>query len=114
MQSYRIHVGDKVMVIKGKDAGKIGAVTRILPKKNAVIVEKVNMARRHTRANPYTKKEGGIFDKDMPIPISNVMFVCDSCAKASRVGYKFIDENGKKKKVRFCKKCNEVITDSTI
>ncbi|MBR3664773.1 MAG: 50S ribosomal protein L24 [Desulfovibrio sp.] len=109
MKAFRIRKDDKVMVIAGKDVGKIGKVLRILKKKDAVIVEKANLAKRHTRANPYTNQPGGIFEKEMPIAVSNVMVVCSACGKATRVGYKYVEADGKKRKVRFCKKCNEVM-----
>lgn len=106
MQQYRIHKDDKVMVTVGKDKGKIGKVLKILRKNDRVLVEKVNMAKRHTKGNPYAQKPGGIIEKEMPIHISNVMVVCDTCAGPVRVGYRH-DDNGKK--VRFCKKCNKTI-----
>jgi len=109
MKSFRIRKNDKVKVITGKDAGKVGKVLRILRKKDAVIVEKANIAKRHTKPNQYNNQKGGILDKEMPIPISNVMVLCSACGKATRVGYKYIDSDGKQKKVRFCKKCHEVM-----
>lgn len=109
MKAYRIRKDDKVMVIAGKDVGKIGKVLRVLKKKDAVIVEKANVAKRHTRGNPYANQPGGIVEKEMPIAVSNVMVVCTACGKATRVGYKYVETDGKKKKVRFCKKCNEVM-----
>lgn len=109
MKNYRIRKGDKVMIITGKDAGKIGKVLKILRKHDRVIVEKANLAKRHMRANPYTQQPGGIVDKEMPIHISNVMVVCSACSHATRVGYRTVEVDGKQKKVRFCKKCNEVM-----
>ncbi len=106
MKQFRIRKNDKVMVIAGKDKGKIGAVRKVLKKKDAVLVEKVNVSKRHTKANPYQQQPGGIVEKEMPIDISNVMLVCGSCAKPTRVGYRQTDDG---KKVRFCKKCNEII-----
>ena len=94
MKNFRIRKGDKVMIIAGKDS---------------VVVEKANMVKRHMRANPYTRQPGGIVEKEMPIHISNVMVVCSACGKPTRVGYKFVEVDGKQKKVRFCKKCNEVM-----
>lgn len=102
----RIKKDDKVMVIAGKDKGKIGRVLRILPKKDAVLVEKVNMVRRHTKGNPYRQQAGGIIEKEAPINISNVQLMCTACTKPTRVGYKEM-ENGDKKRV--CKQCNEVM-----
>lgn len=106
MKQYRIRKDDKVMVITGKDAGKIGKVLKILRKKDRVLVEKVNMAKRHMRPNPYLQQPGGIMEKEMPVHVSNLMVVCAVCAKPTKVGYKYTEDG---KKVRFCKKCNEVM-----
>ena len=106
MKTYRIRKDDKVMVIAGKDKGKVGKVLKILPKKNAVLVEKVNMVKRHMRANPYLQQPGGIMEKEMPLHVSNLMVVCSACAKPTRVGYRYTEDG---QKVRFCKKCNEVM-----
>lgn len=104
-QQYRIHKDDKVMVTVGKDKGKVGKVLKVLRKKDRVLVERVNMAKRHTKPNPYRQQAGGIIEKEMPLHISNVMVMCDACAAPVRVGYRV--EDGKK--VRFCKKCNKTI-----
>ncbi|MDR3361961.1 MAG: 50S ribosomal protein L24 [Desulfovibrio sp.] len=109
MKTYRIRKDDKVMVIAGKDAGKIGKVLKILRKKDRVLVEKANVSKRHTKPNPYAQQPGGIVQKEMPIHVSNVMVVCTVCDKPTRVGYRHVEVNGKQKKVRFCKKCNEVM-----
>lgn len=106
MKQFRIRKDDKVVVIAGKDKGKIGKVLKVLRKKDGVLVEKVNMVKRHMRANPYRQQPGGIIDKEMPVDISNVMLMCDACAKATKVGYRYTEDG---KKVRFCKKCNEII-----
>ena len=107
MKMYRIRKDDKVMVITGKDAGKIGKVLKILRKKDRVLVEKTNMVKRHMRPNPYAQQPGGIVEKEMPLDISNVQFVCSACSKPTRLGFKISDDN---KKVRYCKKCNETIS----
>ena len=109
MAGLNVKKGDRVKVIAGKDKGKEGEVIRALPKKDRVVVEKANMVKRHMRANPYTQQPGGIVEKEMPIHVSNVMVVCSACAQPTRVGYKYIEADGKQKKVRFCKKCNEVM-----
>ncbi len=106
MRQYRIRKDDKVMVIAGKDAGSIGKVLKILRKKDKVLVERINVAKRHMRANPYAQQPGGIVDKEMPIHVSNVMVVCDACGGPVRIGYKKTEDG---QKVRFCKKCNEVM-----
>lgn len=106
MKQFRIRKDDKVLVIAGKDKGKIGKVLKVLRKKDGVLVEKVNVVKRHMRANPYRQQPGGIVEKEMPIDISNVMVMCDACAKATKVGYRYTEDG---KKIRFCKKCNEII-----
>lgn len=103
---YKIKKDDKVQVLAGKDKGKVGKVLKIDKKKDRVLVEKVNIVQRHTKGNPYTGQQGGIVEKEAPLHISNVAVVCDSCAKATRIGYKETEDG---KKVRFCKKCNEII-----
>lgn len=105
-KKYRIHKDDKVIILVGKDKGKIGRVLRIYSKKDKVLVEKVNMVKRHTKGNPYRQQASGIVEKEAPIAISNVMVVCNACTKPTRIAYR-ITEDGKK--VRFCKKCNEII-----
>ena len=106
MKQVRIHKDDKVMVIAGKDKGKIGKVLKILRKHDQVVVEKVNVAKRHVKPNPYRREPGGIVDKEMPIHVSNLMVVCSHCAAPTRVGYRHTEEG---KKIRFCKKCNETL-----
>lgn len=106
MKRCRIHKDDKVMLLAGKDKGKIGKVIKVERKKDRVLVEQVNMVKRHTKANPYAQQPGGIQEKEAPVHISNVALMCSACTKPVRVGYK---ETGEGKKVRFCKKCNEVI-----
>ena len=106
MKKCRIRKDDKVMVIAGKDAGKLGKVLKVLRKHDRVLVEKVNMVKRHMRANPYRQQAGGIVEKEMPIHVSNLMVVCSACTKPTRVGYRHTEDG---KKLRFCKKCNEVM-----
>lgn len=106
MKQCRIHKDDKVVVIAGKDAGKVGKVVKLVKKHDALIVEGVNKVKRHTKPNPYRQQPSGIVEKEAPINISNVMYMCESCSKASRIGYRFTEDG---KRVRFCKKCNEII-----
>ena len=96
----KLKKGDRVKVIAGKDLGKDGVIMRVLPEKDKVIVEGVNIAKKHQRPTRATM-QGGIIDKDMPIHVSNVALICGSCG-ATRIGYR-IDEAGKK--VRVCRKC---------
>lgn len=111
MNKFRIRPGDKVMVIAGKDKDQDvpRKVLKILRKHAKVLVEKTNMVKRHMRPNPYAHQPGGIVEKEMPIAISNVMVVCPSCQKPTRIGYRYIEADGKRKKARFCKKCKEVM-----
>jgi large subunit ribosomal protein L24 len=106
MAGLKIRKGDRVRVLTGKDRGKEGEVMRALPTAGKVIVDGVNVAKKHQRPTQATQ-QGGIIDKDMPLPVSNVALVCPSCHKATRVGYK-IDASGTK--VRVCKKCGGEIS----
>jgi large subunit ribosomal protein L24 len=96
----RIREGDTVMVISGKDRGKESRVSRVLPRKDKLIVEGVNTVKRHEKARGQTM-QGGIIDRDMPIHASNVMVVCDDCGP-TRIGMR-IDDDGVKHRV--CRKC---------
>ncbi len=100
----RIKKGDLVEVISGRYKGKRGRVLRVIPKENKVIVEGVNMVKRHQRPNP-RMREGGIVEKEAPIYASKVMVVCPTCNQRTRVGFKVVDGH----KVRYCKKCGEII-----
>ena len=100
MAGMKIRKGDRVVVLSGKDKGKTGLVSFALPKVGKVIVEGVNVAKRHTKARRATM-QAGIIDKDMPMDASNVAILCPKDGP-TRVGYK-IDNDGVK--VRICKKC---------
>ena len=100
----RLKKGDRVRVLSGKDRGDEGDIMRVFPKTGMVIVEGVNVAKKHQRA-VRTTMQGGIIDKDMPIQASNVAMLCDSCG-ATRIGYRFEESGmGVTQKVRVCKKC---------
>ena len=96
--------GDKVMVIAGKDKGRESRIARVIPTQGKVIVEGVNTAKRHQRAQGQTM-QAGIIDKDMPIDISNVMLMCDTDGPV-RVGAGFDDDGNK---YRRCTKCGKEI-----
>jgi large subunit ribosomal protein L24 len=100
----KIHKGDEVLVLAGKDKGKKAEVVRALPKKGTVIVEGVNVAKRHSKPTRATQ-QGGVIDKFMPIDVSNVALVCKTCDKPTRVGI-VVDDEGEK--ARVCKKCGAV------
>ncbi|MGH8973363.1 MAG: 50S ribosomal protein L24 [Acidimicrobiia bacterium] len=97
----KLRKGDRVRVIAGKDLGREGVIMRVLPEKNRVIVEGVNVAKKHQRPQRATM-QAGIIDKDMPLEASNVALVCGPCGGPTRIGYRF-DANGNK--VRVCAKC---------
>ncbi len=99
----KLKKGDRVRVLTGKDRGKEGDVMRVLPREGKVIVEGVNVARRHQRATRATM-QGGIIDKDMPLPASAVAIVCPTDGP-TRVGYRFEDTGTGRRKVRVCRKC---------
>jgi large subunit ribosomal protein L24 len=96
----RIRKGDRVQVLSGKDRGKVGDVMRVIPAKNRVIVDGVNVAKRSTKAKRGTM-QGGIIDKDMPVHASAVAVVCPQCGP-TRIGVR-IDDQGRK--IRVCRKC---------
>ena len=102
----KIKVGDKVMVIAGKDRGKSSTVTRAIKNeyKEQVVVEGVNKVKKHIKATE--KQKGGIIEFEKPINVSNVMIICPHCNKITRVGYNNL--HGKDKK-RICKKCTKVL-----
>jgi large subunit ribosomal protein L24 len=99
----KLKKGDRVRVISGKDVGKEGEITRVYPEAERVIVDGVNIAKRHQRAQGQTM-QGGIIDKDMPLHISNVAIICSGCDQPTRVGHRF-DADGKK--FRICRKCGK-------
>ncbi len=103
MKKLHVKKGDLVLVIAGKDRGKSGKVIRVMPKKEAVIVERLNMVKRHLRPSPTTGK-GGIVEKEAPIHVSNVQILCGKCNRPTRVGHRILEDGTK---VRVCKKCGE-------
>ncbi|HEY8525996.1 MAG TPA: 50S ribosomal protein L24 [Acidimicrobiales bacterium] len=106
MAGLKIRKGDRVRVLTGKDRGKEGEVMRAFPRSGKVIVDGVNIAKKHQRPTQ-ANQQGGIIDKDMPIPVSNVALVCPSCGKPTRVGFK-VDASGAK--ARICRKCEGEIS----
>jgi large subunit ribosomal protein L24 len=99
----KIKKDDLVVVIAGKDKGRRGKVLKVLPKRSRLVVEKVNMVKRHQRATQTVK--GGILEKEAPIHVSNVMLICSKCGEPTRVGYKLLQDG---RKVRSWKKCGEI------
>lgn len=105
MVKQAIKKNDTVVVLSGKDKGKRGKVLKVLPKKDKVVVDGVNVAKRHTRPRPPKEPRGGILEKVMPLWSSNVMLVCPSCNKPSRMNKQ---EKGDSYS-RVCKKCGKEI-----
>lgn len=101
----KIRKNDTVLSIAGKDKGKRGKVRRSLPGKNKVIVDGMNILKRHSRTKGQAR-QGGIIDMEMPLDVSNVMLICNKCDKPTRVGYRTLDDG---KKARICRNCHENI-----
>ncbi len=102
----RIKKGDEVVVIAGKDKGKRGLVVKVMGDKDRLIVENINMAKRHTKGNPMRGAPGGIIEKEIPIHISNVALWNPVTNKPDRIGFRFLEDG---KKVRYFKSNNEVV-----
>ena len=101
----RIRKGDTVIVTTGKEKGKRGKVLQILLDDGRLLVEKVNIIKRHTKPSP-KNQQGGIIEREGRIALSNVMVVCQHCGKPTRVGMKIIDDG---RKLRQCRRCGEIL-----
>ena len=101
----KIRKNDTVLVIAGKDKGKRGRVRQALPKNIVVIVDGINMIKRHSRARG-AARQAGIIELEAPLRVSNVMLVCNKCNKPTRVGFRFLDDG---RKARICRSCHEAI-----
>jgi large subunit ribosomal protein L24 len=101
-----IRRNDTVVITTGKDSGKRGRVLKVLPEKNRLIVEGVNIIKRHTRPNPQKNIKGGIVTREASLHASNVQLVCPECGKMTRVGRKILADG---RKVRVCRKCEGVV-----
>ena len=107
---FKIRKGDRVVVLAGKDKGKSGEVIRVMPKDARVIVQGVNVVKRHTRAS--RTDTGGIFEKEAPLHVSNVAHIDPKSGEPTRVGIKVIEAKGKgekPQKVRFARRSGEII-----
>jgi len=101
----RLKKDDKVKVVTGKDKGKIGKVIRIDRDRGRVLVENINIVKRHSRPSAQNR-QGGIIEREAFVDISNVMLMCSKCMEPVRVGAKVLEDG---KKVRMCKRCNEIL-----
>jgi len=105
-----VRTGDEVLVISGKNKGQRGKITRAIPETERVVVENINMVKKHLKARGQ-RQRSGIIEVEAPLPVSNVMLICPNCGKASRTGDRIEDGEGKvsRRKVRFCKACDAAI-----
>ena len=101
-----IKKNDNVVVIAGRDRGKRGRVLSVVPGKSAVIVEGVNMIKRHTKANPQRNVKGGIVERETSMNVAKVQVLCASCGAATRIGHQLLEDG---RKVRVCRKCKGVL-----
>ena len=99
----QIRKNDSVMVISGKERGKTGKVLRVLPEKDALIIERVNLVKRHSKPRG-PQQPGGIVEKEAAIQASNIMIMCDKCNAPVRIGHKQLGDGDK---VRICRRCEE-------
>ena len=114
LTKMNIKKGDTILIITGKDRGKQGIVSRALPQVNKVIVEGLNIAKKHIRPQGQTR-QGGIIEKAMPLQVSNTMLICTECGKPTRIAHdrRPMGTDQKMRSVRVCKKCQKVIEDRT-
>ena|SRR5688572_4774763 len=103
MTKLNIKKNDQVLVRAGKDEGSRGRVLKVLASEGKAIVERVNMIKRHTKANPNRGIQGGILEREGPIHVSNLQVICPECGKPSRLGRKRLEDG---RGVRVCKSCN--------
>jgi large subunit ribosomal protein L24 len=101
-----IRKNDNVVVITGKDRGKRGRVLKVVPATNRLVVEGVNIIKRHTKPNPQRNIKGGLVEREAALHASNVQLVCPECGKPTRLGKKMLGDG---RKVRVCRKCEGVV-----
>ena len=106
----KIKKNDQILIISGKDRGRLGKVIQAFPKQEKVLIEGINMRKRHIKPKK-TGEKGQIIEKPAPVHISNVKLICPKCKKPARVGYKISESETQKKgiKARICKKCQQVV-----
>ena len=101
-----IRKNDNVLVVTGKDRGKRGRVLKVVPGANRLVIEGVNMIKRHTKPNPGRNIKGGIVEREASLHASNVQLVCPECGKMTRIGNRLLNDG---RKVRICRKCEGVV-----
>ena len=105
INAIKIKKDDKVKIVAGKDKGKIGKVLKIEKKDNRILVENINMTKRHSKPTAQNR-QGGIIEQEAPIWAANVMLMCNKCMMPIRIKMQHLEDG---KKVRVCRKCNEII-----
>ncbi len=112
LAKMNIKKGDTVLIITGKDRGKQGTVSRAMPQDEKVIVEGLNIVKKHVRPQGQAN-QGGVIEKAMPLQVSNTMLICTECGKPTRVGHERrpVGADQKVRTVRVCKKCHKIIED---
>jgi large subunit ribosomal protein L24 len=119
-QGMKVRKGDLVQIVSGKDRGKQGRIIEARPDERRVIVENLNVVKKHRRPRALRDSSrmgqpqiqpGGVFDIAAPVPVSTVMVVCPTCNRATRVGYEFREQKGRSVKLRVCKRadCGQVL-----
>jgi large subunit ribosomal protein L24 len=108
MAIAHVRKGDTVMVVAGKERGKKGKVLRVIPEKGRVVVERLNLIKKHQKPTQKVR-QGGIIEREGSLHVSNVMLVCGKCNKATRTGVQTLSDG---RRVRVCKKCSEIVDKS--
>jgi large subunit ribosomal protein L24 len=103
MSKMKIKRGDQVKVVSGKEAGKTGKVMRVETGDNRVVVERLNIMKKHTKPDPKKNPQGGVIEREAAMDVSNVMLVCPACGQPTRVGYRLLEDGSK---VRKCRRAN--------
>jgi large subunit ribosomal protein L24 len=113
LAKLHVHKGDTVLVLTGKDRGKQGIVQRTMPRENRVLVEGVNIAKKHVRSS--RGMQAGIIEKAMPLHASNVMVICTQCGEPTRIAHDRVPQGAdqKERTRRLCKKCGQPIQENT-
>ncbi len=101
----KIRKNDNVVILAGKDRGGKGKIRRVMRKQKRVVIEGLNMIKRHSRASRGTR-QAGIIELEGPMDVSNVQLICEKCSSRTRIGFRFLDDG---RKVRICSSCKEII-----
>lgn len=107
MPKVKVKKNDQVVVLAGRDRGARGKVLRVHPVDRTAIVERINLVKKHTRPNPQKQVQGGVLEREAPIPLSKLQVVCPECGKPSRLGRRRLEDG---RGVRVCKKCDATLS----